>query len=121
MPLHGELGRGMGAAPCIPRHSLSDLTSEHSGHGAADTRRVQCPVSMNVMCSDHSTIALTWLTATKPWSCVEELSLGERTQNLPDSTGPVRPILTHWTFVKAETLGSAWGLVMVTQIRLCPD
>lgn len=76
---------------------------------------------MNVMCSDCFTLALTWLTATKPWSCVEELSLGERTQNLPDSTGPVRPILTHWTFVKAETLGSAWGLVMVTQIRLCPD
>jgi len=76
---------------------------------------------MNIMCSDCSTIALTWFTATKPWSCVEELSLGERTQILLDSTGPVHPICPYWTFVKAETLGCAWGLVMVTQTRLCPD
>ena len=36
MPLHAELGRDVGATPCIPRHSLSDLTSEHSGYDAAD-------------------------------------------------------------------------------------
>ena len=40
MPLHAELGRDVGAAPCIPRHSLSDLTSEHSGYDVADIHAV---------------------------------------------------------------------------------